>query len=143
MPEHVGADIIPPGLKKRWETFGEAAKKAWKQVDKELPTASTEKRFSRFWDLMEEYAGGSSLPGDEQINEVATKLGVTSNLTPAEAKKCAELGYPVAPHPISVLAGLSKGLSYAEAEKLALSQGKYHGISELACKLRLKEAGLS
>jgi len=141
VPEHITDSRIPEGLRKRWQTFGEAAKRAWSEVDKTLPHGTTAERFSMFWRLMEKYAGGK-LPGDEQKEEIGQKLGVGSNITPAQAEKCKQMGYPLAPNPIAVIALMAKGLSHEEAVKQALAEGKYHGISELACKLRLKEAGM-
>jgi len=115
---------IPSGLKERWEEFGEAAKECWRKA----PEEDTMKRMKSFWECMEEKAGKETVYGDVELTE-------------EEVRRCKEMGYPVEPHPICVLAKQSEGMSAGEAAERCLEEGKYHGISALACKLRLREYG--
>jgi hypothetical protein len=108
---------IPAGLKKRWEEFGELARTCWAKVEaKDHVKLPTEERFKMFWECMKE--------GDP--------------ISPAEVEKCEKAGIKLAPHPICVLAERAKGLSYEEAAKKCLKEGRVHGISYLACQARLK-----
>jgi len=116
---------IPPGLKERWEEFSKAAKECWRKA----PEEDSMKRMASFWNCMEKEAGKETVYGDPE-------------LTQEEARRCKEMGYPVEPHPICVLAKESEeGLNPGEAAQKCLEEGKYHGISALACKLRLEEHG--
>jgi len=118
------AGEIPPGLARRWKAFGSAAKTCWEKIPEELPPA---KAFPRFWKCMEKKAGKGRFPSP-----------MTPDLTKKEAKKCRELGIPVEPHPICVLSKTAEGISPGKAAKQCLKEGKYHGISALHCKARLK-----
>jgi len=105
---------IPPGLRKRWEEFGELSKKCWTKVkEKELPT---EKAFPEFWECMK--------TGDP--------------VSPAEVEECARIGHPLAPHPICVIAKTAKDMSPGQAVEECLREGQVHGISLLACRAAKK-----
>ena len=104
-------EIIPPGLRKRWEEFGELSRKCWIEAKKK--EVSAEKQFPVFWDCMRE--------GDPAVSK-------------AEMEECLHLGRPLAPHPICVIAHTVKGISAAEAVKMCLEEGRVHGISLLACR---------
>ncbi|MHA1827088.1 MAG: hypothetical protein ACTSX6_00420 [Candidatus Heimdallarchaeaceae archaeon] len=109
------AEEIPPGLKKRWEEFGELSRKCWMKVEEKDSKIPVEKRFEMFWECMKE--------GDP--------------ISPKEVERCKKAGIELAPHPICVLAETAKGLSHKEAAKKCLKEGRVHGISYLACKARL------
>jgi len=118
MPEHL-TDIIPPGLKRRWEEFAEAVRASWKKVHEEGLKGG--EAFERFWQLMRERA----------------KAGVHL-MSVAEAKR-----YRVKPHPFAVFAKMAKGLSREQAEKEAIEEGKFHGISLLRAEIeKAKEQSL-
>lgn len=103
--------VIPPGLRKRWEEFGELSRKCWLEAKKK--EVSAEKQFPVFWDCMRE--------GDPAVSK-------------AEMEECSRLGRPLAPHPICVIAHTVKGVSAADAVKMCLEEGRVHGISLLACR---------
>lgn len=103
---------LPPGLKKRWEEFGESSRKCWLKAKKE--EASAEKQFPVFWECMKE--------GDPPVSQ-------------AEMQECAAIGHPLAPHPICVIAHTVKGMSSSDAVKACLEEGRVHGISLLACRV--------
>jgi len=102
--------VIPPGLRKRWEEFGELSRKCWLEAKKKA--VSAEKQFPVFWDCMRE--------GDPAVSK-------------AEMEECMRLGRPLAPHPICVIAHTVKGASSSEAVAKCLEEGRVHGISLLAC----------
>jgi len=122
---------IPSGLKERWEEFGSAAKSCWEKVPEE--ELSAREAFSRFWKCMEKKAGGTSSESSS-----SSSSSIYPDLTREQAKKCKEMGYPVEPHPICVLDKVAEGKTEAEASEQCLKEGKFHGISALACKARLK-----
>jgi len=101
---------IPPGLRKRWEEFGELSRKCWRKAKEKYETA--EKQFPAFWECME--------TGDP--------------VSPAEVEECAKIGYPLAPHPICVIAKTAKDMSPSQAVEECLREGRVHGISLLACR---------
>lgn len=106
---------IPPGLKKRWEEFGELSRKCWAKVKaKGLPTGE---QFEEFFKCME--------TGDP--------------VSPAEVEECARIGYPLAPHPICVIAKTAKDMPAEKAVEECLKEGRVHGISLLACRAAKKE----
>jgi len=110
MPEHLRTDIIPPGLKKRWEEFAELSKACWEKVNVlELPAAEA---FPKFWACMS--------------GKGAHLMSVT------EAKK-----YNVRPHPISVIAKMAKGLTRKQAEKQAIEEGKFSFISLMQAEVEM------
>ena len=115
MPEHVRADVIPPGLKKRWEEFGQLSRECWEKVGVlDLPAGEA---FTKFFACMS--SKGAHLMSVE------------------EARR-----YGVAAHPIAVRALMEKGLTEEEAEKQAIEEGKFHGVSLMRAEIELaKERG--
>jgi len=110
MTESPEPEVVPPGLRKRWEEFGELSRKCWAKVKpKELPTA---KAFEEFFSCMR--------TGDP--------------VSRAEVEGCARIGHPLAPAPICVLVKTAKDIPPAQAVKECLDEGKVHGISLLACR---------
>ena len=109
--EHITPDIIPAGLKKRWEQFAKAVRESWKKVHEEGKKGG--EAFERFWELMREKA----------------KAGVHL-MSVEEAKR-----YGVKPHPICVLAKRAKGMTYEEAARQCIEEGKFHGISLLRAEI--------
>lgn len=117
MPEHVGAEVIPPGLKKRWEEFGRQVRACWSYVHQRYPDAPAVEAFEHYWECMR--SQGVHLMSIE------------------EARR-----YGVAPHPIAVIAGIQKGMSRDEAEEQAIREGKFHGISLMRAEIEMaKERG--
>jgi len=112
---------IPPGLKKRWEKFAEASRKCWDEVEKQDSRLPPEERFKRFWKCMDVEAAKDPVPY-------------------SLVEKCEEIGHPLEPHPICVLAKTAEGKSYREAREECLREGKVHGISLIACKAILEGA---
>ncbi len=102
---------IPPGLKKRWEEFGELSKKCWIKV--KAKKLLTEKAFPEFWECMR--------TGDPVVSK-------------AEIEECTRIGHPLAPHPICVISKIAKDLSAGEAAEECLKEGAVHGISLLSCR---------
>ena len=115
MPEHVTADIIPSGLKRRWEEFGRLSRECWGKVGVlDLPAGEA---FTKFFACMS--SKGAHLMSVE------------------EARR-----YGVAAHPISVIAKMAKGLSRKEAEEQAIAEGKFHAISLMRAEIEMaKERG--
>jgi len=109
-------ELVPEGLRKRWEEFGELSRKCWAKVEaqdhKALPA---DVRFQKFWNCMRK---GDPIP----LSEV---------------RKCEKAGIKLAPHPICVIAKRAEGKSYEQAAKECVEEGNVHGISYLACKARL------
>jgi len=103
--------VVPPGLKKRWEEFGELSRGCWLKAKK--AEVSAEKQFPLFWDCMKE--------GDPAVSK-------------AEMEECVRLGRPLAPHPICIISHIAKGASSPEAVTKCLEEGRVHGISLLACR---------
>jgi hypothetical protein len=103
---------LPPGLKKRWEQFGALSRECWLKAKKD-PSQPAEKQFPIFWECMKE--------GDPSASQT-------------EISECAEIGRPLAPHPICVIAQTVRGIEPAEAVKICLAEGRVHGISLLACR---------
>lgn len=112
MDEHLSPripEIVPPGLRKRWEEFGEASRSCWAEIKPlKLPTMTA---FERYWLCMKKRAAHL--------------------LTVEEAIK-----YGVKPHPICVLAKRADGISEAEARRQCIEEGKFHGVSLIAGELR-------
>jgi len=104
-------EVVPPGLRKRWEEFGDLSRSCWLKAKKQ--EVSAEKQFPVFWECMKE--------GDPAVSK-------------AEMGECLRLGRPLAPHPICVMAEVAKGASSSEAVKKCLDEGRVHGISLLACR---------
>jgi hypothetical protein len=119
---------IPPKLKERWEKFAEAARKCWAETEAKVPEDGI-KRLKTFWSCMEVEAKNSGLM--EAIG--------SPTVTPAEIKKCAEIGHPLAPAPICVLKKVAEDKPKDVAVKECLEEGKVHGISLLACRAALGE----
>jgi len=115
MPEHVRADVIPSGLRRRWEEFGKLSRECWEKVGVlDLPAGEA---FTKFFACMS--SKGAHLMSVE------------------EARR-----YGVAAHPIAVIAKMAKGLSRKEAEEQAIAEGKLHGISLMRAEIDLaKEKG--
>jgi len=104
-------EVIPPGLRKRWEEFGELSRKCWTKV--KAMALPPEKALPHFWDCMK--------AGDPVVSK-------------AEMEECARLGHPLAPHPICVIAHTAKDMAPSEAVKACIEEGRVHGISLLACR---------
>jgi hypothetical protein len=102
---------LPPGLKKRWEEFGELSRKCWLKA-KELKVYPQD-QFPVFWECMKE--------GDPVVSQ-------------AEIKECASIGHTLAPHPICVIAQTVRGISPDKAVENCIAEGRIHGISLLACR---------
>jgi len=83
-----------------------------------------------------EAAGAGYFPEEEA--KLLAEI-VKSTITVEEAKRCAELKHPVAPHPICVMRKVAMGLTEAEAVDACLAEGKFHGISALRCAMLLKK----
>jgi len=127
-------ETIPPKLRERWETFAKAVRYCWKKA-KEVPEPS--KDMIEFWECMERMAKGTIPFTPEEEAKLIEQIG--GRITREMAKKCAELGYHVAPHPICVMRKVAEGLGHSEAVKKCLEEGKYHGISALRCEEIIRE----
>jgi len=110
MTESPEPEVIPPGLRKRWEEFGELSRKCWGKVPKDTPAA---KAFPMVWECMR--------VGDPAVSK-------------AEIEECTRLGHPLAPHPICVLAHTARDMTGPEAVEKCIEEGRVHGISLLACR---------
>lgn len=111
MATHLTDYKVPKGLKERWKEFGSEVRKCWDKAHRVVPKdAPTMDLFHAYWSCMRESA--------------------YHNITYEEAKKAG-----IEPHPIAVMAYRAKGLSKEEAEKKALKEGKFHGISALRAKM--------
>ncbi|HDH91599.1 MAG TPA: hypothetical protein ENF38_01470 [Candidatus Aenigmarchaeota archaeon] len=130
---------IPPRLKKRWETFAEAVRYCWKEAKKVVEPS---KDMLQFWECMEKRARSTIPLTHEEEAKLMEEVKAMGRLTKEMAKKCAELGYHVAPHPICVMRKVAEGLAPHEAVEKCLEEGKYHGISALRCEALLRERGL-
>lgn len=119
-------EVIPLALKARWEAFGEAARKCWARA-KEVPEPA--KDFIEFLECMRVEAKRTGL---------WEMLG-SPEVDPELIKRCAEIGRPLAPHPICVITKIAEDKTQKQAVDECLAEGKVHGISLLACKAELGE----
>lgn len=106
-------EIIPPGLKKRWEEFGNLSHSCWLKAKAQAKGKTGEEEFPIFWECM------------KKLDPVISK---------EEQEECKRIGHTLAPHPICVLANISKGMTSSEAVDACLKEGRIHGISLIACK---------